>query len=120
VLTNPLKLRENARFLRKNMTASEEYLWCNLRRKQLMNVQFYRQKPIGPYVVDFYAHAPKLVIEVDGSQHFEKSKEIYDEKRTRFLEKQGLKVLRFNNLEVLQEIDSVVEVILKTMEKRLL
>lgn len=82
--TNSLKLHENSRLLRKNMTASEQYLWYNLRRKQLMNVQFYRQKPIGPYIVDFYAHAPKLVIEVDGSQHFEEQQKIYDEKRSLF------------------------------------
>jgi very-short-patch-repair endonuclease len=61
-----------AREFRKNMTEAEQALWFRLRRKQLLDVQFYRQRPIGNHVVDFYAPSAKLVIEVDGSQHLEK------------------------------------------------
>ncbi len=64
-------LKGRARKLRKNMTDSEIVLWSRLRRKQLLDIQFYRQRPIGSYIVDFYAPKIKLVIEVDGSRHFE-------------------------------------------------
>ena len=65
------RLKPKARDLRKNMTDSENVLWSRLRRKQLLGVQFYRQKPIGNYVVDFFAPRARLVVEVDGSQHME-------------------------------------------------
>ena len=64
-------LKDKARELRKNMTDSKRVLWSRLRGKQLLGVQFYRQKPIGEYIVDFYALKAKLVVEVDGSQHTE-------------------------------------------------
>ena len=64
-------LKEIARSLRKNMTDSERVLWSRLRSKQILGLQFYRQKPIGGYIVDFYAPKAKLVIEIDGSQHME-------------------------------------------------
>ncbi len=63
------KLKELARRLRRQMTDSERALWERLRRKQVQAVQFYRQKPIGNYIVDFYAPKAKIVVEVDGSQH---------------------------------------------------
>jgi very-short-patch-repair endonuclease len=112
-------LHERCRQLRKNMTTSEHHLWYNLRRKQLLNIQFYRQTPIGAYIVDFYAPAAKLVVEVDGGQHFEERQKIYDEKRTKFLESKGLKVLRFDNLEILREMKGVLEIILRVMRERL-
>jgi len=62
-------LKEKARKLRKNLTESEQVLWSRLRRKQVLGVQFYRQRPIGKYIVDFYCPKAKLVIEIDGSQH---------------------------------------------------
>ncbi len=65
------KLEERARRLRRQMTDSERALWERLRRKQVQAVQFYRQKPIGNYIVDFYAPRAKIVVEVDGSQHME-------------------------------------------------
>ena len=65
------QLKHKARQLRKNMTDSERVLWSRLRGKQISDVQFYRQKPIGEYIVDFFAPRTKLVIEVDGSQHLE-------------------------------------------------
>jgi very-short-patch-repair endonuclease len=62
-------LKDKARQLRKNLTDSEKALWLRLRNKQLLGVQFYRQKPIGEHIVDFFAPRAKLVVEVDGSQH---------------------------------------------------
>jgi len=99
------------------MTDSEKLLWFKLRRKQINGIQFYRQKPIGSYVVDFYAPKVKLVIEVDGSQHTEINRHAKDEKRNNYLFEQGLKVLRFDNLQVLKDTEAVLETILTTVKK---
>jgi very-short-patch-repair endonuclease len=101
------------------MIDSEQKLWVHLRRKQLLGVQFYRQKPIGNYIVDFYAPNVKLVIEVDGSQHLETDHAKKDLARKRDLQNQGLLVLRFDNLQVLQEIEGVLERIYGTVARRL-
>jgi very-short-patch-repair endonuclease len=111
------KLKANAQILRKNLTDAERKLWSRIRGKYFCGVQFYRQKPIGNYIVDFYAPAVKLVIELDGGQHFEQEHIAYDELRDAYLVKQGLKVLRFNNLQVLQSIDLVLEMIFQEINK---
>ena len=115
---NP-NLKQIARRLRRETTESERMLWSHLRRRQLLDVQFYRQKPIGNYIVDFYAPKARLVIEVDGSQHLEEIHSENDVYRDECLASQGLKVLRFNNLQVLKECDAVLEVIHGTLEERL-
>ncbi len=102
-------LKEPARNLRSNMTEAEQLLWSRLRRKQLHGIQFYRQRPIGNFIVDFYAPAASLVVEVDGSQHSEPEHRMQDEIRDKFLAELGLIVLRFNNRQVLCETDAVVE-----------
>jgi len=101
------------------MTESEQVLWARLRGKQILRVQFYRQKPIGNYIVDFFAPKTRLVIEVDGSQHMKKSNSKRDKDRDTYLAGLGIKVLRFNSREVLKYTDEVVEVIFRAMEKRL-
>jgi very-short-patch-repair endonuclease len=113
------ELKSNSRQLRNNSTDAEILLWSRLRHKQILNIQFYRQKPIGDYIVDFYAPLGKLVIEVDGEQHLESDQVQKDKRRDLFMEKQGLRVLRFNNLQVLQCIDEVVEVVLSRLENRI-
>jgi len=113
------QLKHKARQLRKNMTDSERVLWSRLRGKQISDVQFYRQKPIGEYIVDFFAPRTKLVIEVDGSQHLEEKQAEKDRYRDEYLATVGLKVLRFNSREVLEETDAVVEVIYRTMAEQL-
>ena len=110
-------LKNNARQLRKNMTEAEQLLWYRLRRKQLLGVQFNRQKPIGSYIVDFYSSKARLVIEIDGSQHSEEIHNKNDVIRDQYLQSQGLTVLRFDNLQVLKEIDSVVEVVYQTIKE---
>jgi very-short-patch-repair endonuclease len=100
-----------ARCLRAAMTDAEHRLWFRLGRKELLGVLFYRQKPIGKYIVDFYAPAVALVIEVDGGQHFEASQARRDERRTAYVEAQSLRVLRFADQEVLQQLDAVVDVV---------
>jgi very-short-patch-repair endonuclease len=77
-------LKKFARELRKNQTESERLLWSHLRGKQLLGVQFYRQKPIGNYIVDFFAPSAKLIIEVDGSQHGENNHFQKDKNRDDF------------------------------------
>ena len=110
-------LKQNARKLRKNMTDSEQILWSRLRRKQILDIQFYRQKPIGNYIEDFYAPRVKLVVEADGSQHLEMEHLQYDAKRDLYLKNVGLQVLRFNNLQIIKEIDVVVETIAEWIRK---
>ena len=108
-------LKQHARRLRKNMTNSEQVLWSRLRGKQLLGVQFYRQKPIGDYIVDFFAPKTKLVIEVDGSQHKKGVHASKDKRRDTYLASLGLRVLRFNSRQVLQETDAVLEIIFRTV-----
>ena len=104
-------LKERARRLRRQMTDSEQELWSGLRLKQVLGVQFYRQKPIGDYIVDFYAPRARLVVEVDGSQHLTPNHAQRDAQRDAYLMGLGLRVLRFSNSQVLTELDAVVEVI---------
>jgi very-short-patch-repair endonuclease len=103
------RLKQPARKLRAMMTDAERRLWSRLRRKQILGVPFYRQKPIGPYIVDFYAPAAALVVEVDGAHHFEPAQAEGDRIRTAYLIGKGLRVLRFNDREVLLEVDAVTE-----------
>jgi len=107
------QLKQNARELRSHMTDAEQKLWYRLRRKQINGWQFYRQKPIGQYIVDFYSPQARLVVELDGSQHFEPEHQAADQKRDAYLVGLGLQVLRFDNRQVLLEMDAVMEVIAK-------
>jgi len=94
-------LKKHAQHLRKNMTESEKALWLRLRGKQILGIQFYRQKPLGDYIVDFFAPKTNLVVEVDGSQHMERDHKIKDTRRDFYLESLGLRVLRFDSRQVL-------------------
>ena len=99
----------NSQELRRNMTKEERHLWYDFLKQH--PVQFKRQFPIGDYIVDFYCHKAKLVVELDGSQHCEPEKQEYDRKRTAFLEGQGQYVLRISNLDVMREFRGVCETI---------
>jgi very-short-patch-repair endonuclease len=100
---------KNAKRLREEMTVAEKILWNHLRKRQLNNTRFKRQHPIGLYIVDFYCHAAKLVIEVDGEIHNSDERIVYDRLRTHELEALGLKVLRFSNNRVIHEIENVID-----------
>jgi very-short-patch-repair endonuclease len=113
------ELKQRSRDLRKNTTDAERKLWSVIRMKQIHGLQFYRQKPIGNYIVDFYCPAAKLVIEVDGGQHYESGAVQYDRIREDFLKSQGLRVIRFTNLDVLKNIEGVVSKILETTDKKI-
>lgn len=101
-------LKSIAQELRKNMTDAEKLLWSRVRMKQITGSQFYRQAIIGEYIVDLYCPAAKLVVEIDGGQHYYGEKQESDKTRDNHLTGLGLKVLRFSNLDVLQNIDGVL------------
>ena len=111
-------LKSHSRILRKTMTDAEQLLWQKLRRKQIGGLQFNRQKPLLNYIVDFYCAKAKLVIELDGSQHFEEEHLQKDKERDMALEKLGLIVLRFDNRQVLLETESIMEEIYRVVEQR--
>ncbi|WP_455207334.1 endonuclease domain-containing protein [Kaarinaea lacus] len=113
------QLKTTAPTLRKSMTDSELKLWSRIRRKQIFGLQFYRQRPIGSYIVDFYCPKAQLVLEVDGSQHMNKLVAQKDNYRDSYLKQQGIKVLRFDNLQVLKQLDAVVEKVYQTVASRL-
>ncbi len=101
------------------MTESEKVLWGGLRGKQLLGIQFYRQKSIGNYIVDFFAPKAKIVIEVDGSQHLSAVGLIRDKKRDEFLRGQGFLVLRFTDTDVLNQSEAVLNEIFRKIAERL-
>ncbi|PKN52711.1 MAG: hypothetical protein CVU55_05630 [Deltaproteobacteria bacterium HGW-Deltaproteobacteria-13] len=103
------KLKPLARNLRNNMTDAEQFIWSKIRRKQINNVQFYRQKNISHFIVDFYCPKGKLVIEVDGGQHYDKEGSEKDQIRDRYLKELGLTIMRFSDIDVLKNIDGVLE-----------
>jgi very-short-patch-repair endonuclease len=105
----PALIQKRAQDLRKNMTVAEKKLWNQLRQRQLGGFRFRRQVPFGNYIVDFACFEPKVIIELDGSQHAQQIN--YDVKRTKYLEMLGYKVLRFWNNEVISEIDAVLQTI---------
>ena len=105
-MTAPPTLQK-AKALRQHQTDAEQKLWFHLRGNRFDGVRFKRQKPIGPYVVDFVAVNEKLVIELDGGQHQERT--AHDQARTAYLERRGYRVLRFWNNECLAQLESVLE-----------
>jgi very-short-patch-repair endonuclease len=106
---------QRARELRKELTPAERKLWAYIRGNQLNGVNFRRQHAIGKYIPDFCSPKAKLIIELDGSQHLEQ--EEYDLERTRYLESQGYKVLRFWNHQVMNDIDGVIRAILFALDE---
>jgi len=106
-----------AKHLRENPTDAERRLWAQLRRKQVGQVRFRRQQPVGPFVVDFFCPAAKLIVELDGDQHGTDEAIAYDARRARWLEERGYKVLRFANREVSK--DHVIDAIWREVESRL-
>ncbi len=102
-------LKQLSRNLRRNMTDAERLLWSKLRSKQIKGLQFYRQKIIDNYIVDFYCPKSKLVIEVDGGQHYSAEGIDKDKERDNYMIKSGITVLRFSDREVLGQVDVVLE-----------
>ncbi|WP_111858329.1 endonuclease domain-containing protein [Acinetobacter sp. CFCC 10889] len=112
-------LKQASRDLRNNMTDVEKLLWSKLRNKQILGLQFYRQKPLLNYIVDFYCPSANLVIECDGRQHYSEDGLEADRMRDEALAQLGLKVLRFDNLQILNEVDGVVEKVFEVVQMQL-
>jgi very-short-patch-repair endonuclease len=99
-----------ARELRKESTGPEKKLWETLRRKRVDGLRFRRQYPIGPYFADFVCLPARLIVEVDGGQHADNDEQIrHDKARTAWLESQNFRVLRFWNLDVMDNLEGVID-----------
>ncbi|MBQ3503236.1 MAG: endonuclease domain-containing protein [Oscillospiraceae bacterium] len=110
------KLTARAQDLRRNMTKEERRLWY----EYLHNYpcRFRRQVTVGNYILDFYCAAAKLAVELDGSQHYEPTEQWYDERRTAYLNSMGICVLRFSNLDVMNNLRGVCQQIDMTVSER--
>ena len=109
MLSYDKQLKALSQHLRKNMTDAENVVWLKLRRKQLKRHHFYRQKIIGNYIVDFYCPKANLVIELDGGQHYSEDSQAKDRIRDDILGEMGIKVLRFSDRDVFENIGGVME-----------
>jgi len=104
---------QKARTLRSHLTDAEQVLWRHLRMRQIGGCKFRRQRPIGPYIVDFVCLEKKLIVELDGGQHAEQQR--YDRSRDHWLNAQGFEVLRFWNDDVLTKTDDVKDAIYRAL-----
>src|SRR5207237_9242229 len=95
------KTRLRARALRQDLTKAERIIWYGLRAHRLEGASFRRQTPIGPYIVDFVSHTAKLIIEIDGGQHFGTGQEARDRKRDAFLASKGFRLMGFSTHDVM-------------------
>ena len=102
-------MRARARRLRRDATDAERALWRRLRASRLDGLKFRRQHVVGRFVLDFYCHECRLAVELDGGQHMEAAQRRRDDARTAFLERSGVAVLRYSNLEALLETEAVLE-----------
>ena len=110
------KLLRNSQSLRKNMTREERHLWYDFLKEY--PIQFKRQYVVGSYIVDFYCYRAKLIIELDGSQHYDPTAMEYDRVRTAFLQERGFRVMRFSNLDVMTQFRSVCDTIDAAVKER--
>ena len=97
--------------LRNSLTMAEVILWKYLQRRQLDGKKFRRQHSIGPYIADFYCPECRLIVEIDGSQHYDEEAVEYDRRRTEYMAERNIRVLRFQNREVFQNLQYVLEAI---------
>jgi len=111
LIYNP-NLRKFAKELREHMTDAEIRLWSRIRMRRLNNHSFFRQRIINNYIVDFYCPKAKLIIEIDGAQHFTPELALKDAKRDDYFKSRGMSVLRFTDTEVLNNTESVLNQIL--------
>jgi len=108
---NKASEKKKRKELRKNMPPAEVMLWSKIRAKQLDGYKFRRQYSVDRYILDFYCPKAKLGIEIDGDSHFSELAQRYDRKREDFIESLGIKILRFNNREIYEHLDSIWEII---------
>ena len=111
-------LKDKRKNLRNNPTQAEAFLWGYLKNSQFEGRKFRRQSSIKSFIVDFYCPEEKLVIELDGDFHFDEKVMKEDEKRSKILEKEGLRVIRFENQEVLLNLENVLQEIKRNFKKK--
>jgi very-short-patch-repair endonuclease len=111
-------LLQRARAMRKEAAPAEEKLWKLLRGRQLDGFKFRRQHRIGNYIADFYCHEVRLVVELDGDSHGDPQAEAYDSRRTKKIERDGCRVIRFVNDDVFKFTDEVLEEIWQLCDAR--
>ena len=109
--------RARAKQLRRAMTRAERLLWRHLKADRLAGLNFRRQAPIGNYIADFVAHSCKLIVELDGESHDFEERIRHDERRDRWFESRGFRVLRFTNDDVMKNLDGVALVIAEAAEQ---
>ena len=107
---------ETAKQLRVDSTPAEKRLWEQLRNRQMAKQKFRRQVPVGPYIVDFVCLEKKLIIEIDGWTHSTEAEILNDKRRTSFLESQGFKIIRFQNIEIKEGLDEVLTLIAEALK----
>lgn len=113
------EINGNVKALRKNMTKAEEILWERLNKKQILGLRFRRQHPINIFIVDFYCHNARLVIELDGEIHDLPENKIYDSRREEELRELGLEIIRFKNEEIYDNLESVLDKITEVVKNRI-
>jgi very-short-patch-repair endonuclease len=111
------RLTNTARMLRKCLTRQEKHLWYDFLKGY--PIKIYKQRVIGNYIVDFYCHSARLVIELDGSQHYTDEGKAYDQERTNALEASGLTVIRFSNKDIDDRFEQVCYIIDETIKTRI-
>lgn len=110
-------LLENARRLRRDMTRHEKHLWYDFLR--YYPIKIYKQRIIDNFIADFYCHKARLVIELDGSQHYTSDGKSHDEARTEIFEQYGIQVIRFSNMDIDTKFEGVCSMIDKTIKERI-
>jgi very-short-patch-repair endonuclease len=118
LIHNLASLTERRRELRRNSTRAEALLWACLRKSQLEGKRFRRQHSIGPFIVDFYCPECRVIVELDGARHAGVLNAERDDRRTKFLERFGVEVLRFENKQVFKNRERVIEVIRAALKRR--
>jgi len=111
------EILEKAKILRKSETNAEKILWERLRNKQVLGLKFRRQHPIDIFIVDFYCHQIKLVVEVDGKIHLKLENREYDQNREEELRNYGIKIIRFTNQEIKKDVNNVIKRIIMYIEE---
>lgn len=99
------------------MTDAERILWKKLRNRELVNQKFRRQHPLGPYILDFYCPSKRLVIEIDGGQHYTPEGKIHDKTREKYLNQHDIEVIRYSDRDVLTKVDAVLQDILNKIKE---
>jgi very-short-patch-repair endonuclease len=110
--------RDNARRLRRDVTDAERLIWKELRAHRLDGMSFRRQTPVGPFIADFVCHATRLIVEIDGGQHYETPGLAADATRDAYLKAKGFNILRFSNIDVLTNMPGALETILLFVRKK--